>query len=274
MQFKRSLVIAACSTLAISACGGSPTTVSSSPPTVPTVAQSATDSATATATPDAPEVTTAGVEEFLEAIQKISDPAAIREALSLTKPGSPVEVYVNHLANSAEAALDGGLTMTDSTVEKIDDSSFKSCDSVNREVCVTFSDIEVDSEGLYVNLRVDDQPIQDRLTAGDGTSVTAADASFTFLTAYKSIQSGALFVSVKVETSAQAVSPFLYSATYRSPDGKQRTATDALGPVDIGADSNSIVTMIFQGVDGGGQITLDGCVDECASNFDVVLQVG
>jgi hypothetical protein len=186
-----------------------------------------------------------------------------------------VNIYVTHLANVAEAALDGGTPLSDTTLKQLEDSSFKSCDDPSDEkTCVTFSDFAVDASGKFVDLRVNGKAIGGRLTAGNGESVSAGGAKFTFLTANRSIQSNALFVSVKVEAGKKPISPFSATATYRSPDGKQRQATQAYGPADIDAESNSIVTMIFQGVKAGGRVTLEGCVDECNSDFKVVIKVG
>lgn len=277
VQTRQHLVVIAVSTaLALSACGGSsPTTAVSSAPAVPTVAQSDTPAPTPSDPVEGAPQDAALVEAFLSAINTFSDPEVMREALPLTEDGSPANVYVTHLANTAEAALDGGTPLTDTTHEKLDDSSFKSCDDPSlEETCVTFGDFKVNASGQLVDLTVDSKAIGDRLTAGNGEVVSAGGAKFTFLTANRSIQSNALFVSVKVEAGNKAINPFAASATYRSPDGKQRQATQAYGPTDIDAKSNSIVTMIFQGVKAGGKVTLEGCVDECASDFKVVIKVG
>lgn len=274
---RRSVFVVPAAALFLAACGngGSGTETVATVASIPTATQS---SSSTTPPPTAAKPASADpkiLQEFAEAVGSYSDPDAVRAALILTTPGSPAYVYVSHLANTSEAALDGGAPLPDQTTEKIDDSEFKACDDpTDKKTCITFGGFKVDASGKLVDLTVSQKLISDRLTAGSGEQVTSAGNKFTFLTAYKSIQSGALFVSVKVEAGAKPISPNTFSATYRSPDGKQREATTAYGPVDIDAKSNAMVTMVFQGVQPGGKVTLDGCISDCMSQFKAVIKVG
>ena len=93
-----------------------------------------------------------------------------------------------------------------------------------------FGGFKVDPTGKVVDLTVNKQQVAPRLTAGNGDAVSASGTKFTFLTAYKSIQSNALFVTVKVETGSKPIQANIYSAVYRGPDGKQRTASRRRAP--------------------------------------------
>ena len=105
--------------------------------------------------------------------------------------------------------------------------------------------------------------------------MNANGVKFTFLTAYKSIQSDALFVTLKVETGSKPVNLNIYSAKCRSPDGKQREASSADGAADVEAKSNAIVSLAFKGVKPGGKVTMDGCIGkDCSNQYNAVIKVG
>ncbi len=257
-----------------SSSAGAPTQVSTAA-TAPTVDQeTAGTGASASSSPAESREAKVDLAAFVDAIGSEDDPDAMRAALKLTAPGSSAEAYVRHLANVVESTLDGGGSGVKQTVERTGD-SFKSCDDPGDESsCATFAGFKITPAGKISELTVNGKSIGDRITVGNGSAVTTGGAKFTFLTAYKSIMSNALFVTVKVKSGNRPISVNNYSAVYRSPDGKQRTATDAMGPTDIAADSSSIVTMVFKGVAVGGKVTMDGCVSECASSWSAKIRVG
>lgn len=217
------------------------------------------------------------LEEFANSFATNSDPDTVRSvALKLTAPGSPAHAYVSHLANVSEAALDGGNPFDDSALDELKDTSFRTCDDPSDDKsCTTFSNFKVNASGKIVDLRVGGKTIGDRLTVGNGQSVKSHDAKFTFLTAYKSVSSNSLFITVKIQSGAKPISPNIFSASYRSPDGKQRDATTAYGPTDLDANSNSIVTLVFKSVAAGGRVTLEGCVgNSCTGVFKATMKAG
>jgi hypothetical protein len=82
-------------------------------------------------------------------------------------------------------------------------------------------------------------------------------------------------VTVRIETGTEPISADISSATYRGPDGKQRTATDSAGVTEIDANSNTIVAMTFASVEPGGKVTLQGCApQDCSSDYTAVINVG
>lgn len=177
----------------------------------------------------------------------------------------------------SEAALDSGQPYSKTEYTYNGDGTFKSCDSEDPTPteCLAFGGFKLDPAGKLVDLTFNQQQIGPRMTVGNGQTVTAAGTKFTFLTAYKSIQSNALYVTVRIETGTKAISTSLSQAIYRSPDGKQRTATDSSGVYLVGENSNTIVSMSFASVKAGGTVTLDGCVpQDCTSQYSAVLKVG
>ena len=217
------------------------------------------------------------MKSYLEALSKNPDPDAMREGLKLTEPNSIAYVYLNHQANVSEAGLDAGQPFPKEDVTAVAGDAFKVCsDPTDETTCDIFGNFKINAAAKLVDLTVDKQPVGPRLTAGNGQTVTAGGAKFTFLTAYKTISSNDLFVTVRVETSAKAITLNSSGASYRGPDGKQRIATSATGATDIIANSNTIVAIAFAGVKVGGRVTLGGWVGQNASGgeFTAVMQVG
>jgi hypothetical protein len=238
--------------------------------------------ATATQSPS-PATTNSGsvlaatdaMKSYAEATGSENDPDAMRAALKLTAPNSIAYVYLDHQANVAEASLDGGQQLPKVELTPVGDGTFTACDPTDPTKCLTFGGFKVNAAGKLVDLTVNKQQIGPRITAGNGQAVTAGGTKFTFLTAYKSIQSDAMFVTVRVETGAQPIDANISSATYRGPDGKQRTATNSAGVTQIDANSNTIVAMSFASVKARGKVTLQGCVpQDCTNSYTAVINVG
>lgn len=268
------LAVAGVALLGACSSESSPEVVSS----VPGVA-TATQSPVPTASSAPPSATAAdaatSARDLVDALAKKSDPDAIREGLKLTTADSVAHIYVQHQANMAEAALDGGSPFVDDDVSELPAGEYKVCeDPSNAETCGVFGGFKSDATGKIVDLTVNDKALKGRLTVGNGQTVKAGGGKFTFLTAYKAASSENLFVTVKMEAGSKMLSPFLYDAAYRSPDGKQRKATYANGPSDLDPESNSVGSFVFQSMKPGGRVTLEGCVDECANDFKAVIKVG
>jgi hypothetical protein len=184
-------------------------------------------------------------------------------------PGSPAAVYLAHQANVLEAELDGGSQRDPSQLEKRGE-GYQLCNDGN---CIDYTNFEVNPSGELVNFSVKGAPVDALLTQGNGQAVKSRGTRFTFLTSYKSQQSNALFVAFKTQTGAQKIDLNMYTATYRDPTGKQRTATSGGGPVELGAHSNAIAYSAFLGVKPGGVMTVEGCVGDCTTQYKVRLRV-
>jgi hypothetical protein len=234
---------------------------------VPSVAQSDSSSATpspaVSTDPDAIDIGT-----YMKAVAS-EDPDTQRKAVKGVAAGSPAAVYLMHQANVAEAILDGGDQDPDQTSSP-KGGGYDLCAADGS--CIQFTKFEKDAAGRLVSFAVNDNPVADLVSQGNGKSVRAGGAQFTFLTAYKSQASNALFVVLKVRTGANKLDLNIFSATYRDPSGKQREAGSAGGPAELAADSNALTFSAFVGVKPGGVMTLTGCVAGCNSTYTVKIK--
>ncbi len=219
--------------------------------------------------PSAQESTAAAADarDYFEAIAE-RDVDGIREAAKSAAPDSPAYVYATHQANVIEADLDGGQSR-DAADLVVAGGEYQMCESGN---CITFADVEQNESGQVVSFSIDGKPVDGLLSQGNGKAVTAGGAKFTFLTAYTSVQSKALFVALKVQTGNNDININVFTAKYRDPSGKTREATSAGGPIELEADSNALVYSAFLGVKPGGVMTLDGCVSDCNSTYEVKIK--
>ncbi|MEQ4205795.1 hypothetical protein [Actinopolymorpha sp. B9G3] len=229
--------------------------------------------ADAAADPEEPKADPA-LREYTDAAASF-DPVAMREtAKDLTVPGSVAEAYLLHLANNSEAALDGGTMYPEYGAPTAKDGGLQYCasDIDGAKACTIWGNFKT-SEGKITDLTVDGKEIGPRLTLGGNTTVQSGGATWEFLSAYRSIQSEALWVVVKV-TTTNAIDVFSYEAKYRAPDGKQRTAAQADGPTELAADSTAMIAFAFPGAQPGGSVTVEGCANDCMSDYTATINVG
>lgn len=275
MSAVRSVFVGLCGLFLLTGCGGGTksTTLTTSAPggTLTQGASTATaDSGSALAATDA-------MKSYVEATSNGGSPDAIRQGLKLAEPNSVAYIYLEHLANTAQAALDGGKPYTKRDVTPAGNDSFKACsDPADEKTCAILGDFKINPAGKLVDLTVNGQVIGPRLTAGSGQVVTAGGAKFTFLTGYKSNASNGLNVTVKVETGTKPITVNIFSASYGGLDGKPRPASGAMGRTNIAANSNTIVAIGFDLVNVGSTLALDGCVGKGCSGvqFTADIKVG
>lgn len=185
-----------------------------------------------------------------------TNPETLRTALESTEQDSLAYHYLAHRANLYEAALDGGqLLWPPRTVAEIED-GFRLCDTVDATVCTDLTWFEWSDAGVTEFL-VDGERLEGRLSAGDTSTVTSGTVTAEFLTSYLSIQSDALFVTMRVSSGDAPAELMTHAATYRSPDGGQRRVADFYGPMALGPASSATVALAFPGVEPGGSVTID-----------------
>lgn len=274
MSAVRSVVVGTCGLLLVAGCGGATGTTSATTPPEATVSQG-----TSPATPDSGSSLTSAeaMKTYVEATASGDHPDAMRAGLKLAAPNSVAYTYLDHLANTAQAALDGGKPYTRREVTPAGNNTFRACsDPAVEKSCATIGGFTVDAAGKLTDLTVNEQPVGARLTAGTGQVVTAGGTKFTFLTAYKTPASNALLVTVKVETGARPITAKISSASYPGLDGKPRTAQGAMGLTDIKANFSTVIFIAFDLVNVGGKITLNGCVAKGCSGgpFTASIKVG
>lgn len=259
-------ILAVSATLAsLAACGDPDVTTDEAPQPVATVGQG-----TSSETPDEANADEA-VQGYMDALATTDDPEAMRDGLQYAAEGSTAHVYLQHRANLAEAALDGGQPVPAYQLDPAGD-GFKLCHPYDTADCGIFADFKA-ADGKVTDLTVDGEEPGPRLTAGNGDTVTAGGVTAEFLTAYDAVAGSGLWVTARVTSGSEAVELSIYTAVYRAPDGKQRDASDAYGPYELGADSNAMVTLVFAGVEPGGAVSLT-VWDEGFNESVLEIQVG
>lgn len=251
--------------LALIGCAGTVPVAEDPTPTTPATVKAATKEAKETKAPKNPrpkvfvQALGSNVGEVMKAAQKV------------TVKGSTAAVYLQHQANLLEAELDGGTAIIGPDPVNRKGNGFELC-PIGADECIAYTDFKVDAAGKLTDLSVNGQPISSLLTVGNGSTVQAKGVKVQFLTAYRN--KVGLWVIAKVTTSDKPVQLNHWSATYRDPAGKQRTATEAMGPDAIEAKSSSFVGMVFAGSKPGGKVTLDGSMDDFMTEWKTTFTVG
>ncbi|MEP7016731.1 MAG: hypothetical protein ABI899_01770 [Actinomycetota bacterium] len=204
-------------------------------------------------------------------------PASVREGLKLTAPNSAAYRYLEHMASMSEVPAEALPTAPPLAALPVGEDGFKFCTIPSNDFsCNTYSDFTVNQDGKLVDFTIDKQPVGPRLTVVSGQPVTVGDVKFTLMSAYRSIASSVLVVSVKVESGAEAITTNPRQWSYRGPDGKQATAVDSSRATLVIARSHVIVGMNLGMAKTGGYLTLSGCPSNDCPNgsFSGVLKVG
>lgn len=247
------LCVVAVASLA-AACGGPSPAPDPAPQPVTTIGQTE-------APQEAPDD---AIRQYMEAIAS-NDPDEMRDGRDLAAEGSVASAYMRLQIVRADALLDGGLPILDYPYEmsRAGD-GYELC--LDGE-CTVFDSFKADERGLLTDLNVDGESPGPRLTLGNGDTVESNGVTAELLVAYEAITDNVFVVVLRLETGDQDASPFLYTSTYRAPDGAQREATDAWGPSDLGPNSHATVMLQFARVEPGGQVELTGCVADCLNDL-------
>lgn len=236
-------VIASSFLLILGACSGNP-------PTTETEDAAASKASQTSEAGDA-------VDDFFKTIAK-SDTDDLRSVSSeLAAPGSLAAGYATHLANVNEADQDSGIPNASSEYRKSAD-GYATCgtDDAGEELCTKYSDLKTKG-GKLATFAVNGVDLGERLTLGDGSTVSAGNlGKVELLSAYKS-GLGDLYVVLKISSGGREISPYVNQALYRAPNGRQSTASPESSYID-GLAPNSSATMyaIFPRADVGGEVSL------------------
>jgi len=184
---------------------------------------------------------------------------SLQEAIQVAQPGSPAAAYATYIQGSIQAVVDGGESYDDSkrTVQKTDD-GYKFCEgSGSDETCYEYTDI-TGADGKVSNFSVNQRPLANRLTVGNGKPVAlnGLDATATFIAAFEASTGSRLFVVVSVKSGTTAGIANV-SAKYRSSQGRQSESSDQSGPDDLDADSSANYVFAFPDAKIGGTVTLE-----------------
>lgn len=210
----------------------------------------------AKATEDAPS--NADIEQYFEALTsgKPDEIETVRSAI--VEPGSLADAYTSHQINQTNSLLDAGYPPDDRQVKNVD-GGYEICATEEPEKgtdrCTTFTEIE-SKNGKLADFTVGGNDLRDRVSVGDGSKKSAGPlGSVEFLNAYQAVSSGDLIVHVRIKTKDQELSG-PYSARYRSPEGRQSTATAVNSPEVIEPDSTVYVSFYFANAKPGGRVTV------------------
>ena len=274
MSTARSVLVGACGLLLLSGCVGATKAT-----TVGTAAPART--ATASASPSATE--SASVIAFRQAVKSYGQaleataPATVREGLKLTAPDSVAYRYLEHIASLSEVYVEPQTSDPAPAALPDGEDGFKFCTIPSNDFsCTTYGDFTVNQDGKLVDFTINKQPVGPHLTVVSGQPVTVGAVKFTLMSAYRSIESNVLVVSVKVDSGAEAITtnPKLWS--YRGPDGKLVAPMGSSGATYVIARSHATVGINMGSAKTGGYLTVSGCPSKDCPNgsFSGVLKVG
>ena len=274
MRAARSVLVSACALLLVTGCASAP-----KPTTAGTPAPAGTQPAAASpATTESASVLALrrAVISYGNALAATA-PARLREGLTVTAPNSVAYRYLEHMASMFEVPAEAAPSDPPLVPLPVGDDGFKFCTIPDNDFsCNTYGDFTVDQAGKLVDFTINNKLVGPRLAVVSGRPVTVGDVKFTLMSAYRSIASDVLVVSVKVEAGSEAITtnPKLWS--YRGPDGKLVAAADSSRAIYVIARSHAIVGMNLGAAKTGGSLTVSGCRSkDCPGGaFSGVLKVG
>lgn len=244
---KFSLVLAAASIVALSACGTDPSPQSGTSGGADKT-QAAGDS------PKGSEAT--AVREYFDAYAA-SEPEDMRAAGEKAVTGSVAQKYMTHQANVIEANDAAGYEryVQDATY---DDGTVSIC--YEGEDCAKYADLSFDGDQLS-SFTVDGKDISDRITLGDGSTVESKNvAGFEVLSSYQAVE-GSLLAVVRFYAYDRPIS-FSYTPTYRKPSGQQIDSAESDLPSRVAPESNQDAVVIFPNSENGGDLHLKFATDD------------
>ena len=208
------------------------------------------------------------VEAYFQAAA-MYDVVALDRAVELAEEGSVAEAYATYLLGYANAAMDGGVPLSGSLVDRTAD-GYGSCDGGD---CVTWGNIE-GRDGKLVDFTVNGESLEERITAGIGERVAAGElAHVTMLSAYQSVTSGDLHVVAEVRSGDAPIKIGLYEATYRSPEGRESKAAEFVGPPSLAPGSMATVVVSFPNAAVGGVATVPVFSNDFEARREAVLPI-
>jgi len=223
----------------------------------PDVKEATSDRSAATAKQ---EVDGEEVEAYFEA-HASNDVAELESAAKLAAPGSLANAYALHQSNVENASIDAGQPSESGTTKKVD-GGYRICETqivdvegTEEETCYTYADFE-STDGKLASFTINGKELDDRISLGNGEKVKAGRfGRIEFLSSYKSAAND-LYVTVRFTTRSVAASFGGYEATYRSPEGRQATASGHIGNAEVDADSTSYEAIIFSKAEPGGVVRI------------------
>ena len=193
--------------------------------------------------------------------------SSMAEMLDLSDEGSPAHVYAQ-VQIAYAAALEQQGFPSDAQVTEVIDTGVRLCDPAGGpDACNPFEELTV-SSGKLVSFTVDGVGVDDRLAAG-GASANQNGVTADLLGAYHSVQSDVLIVAIDLANGGDDQTVLNgYSAEYLSEDGRQVTASDAIGPDDLRPGASTYMVLVFPSQGVGGTVFLGGYPSDFSADLE------
>lgn len=159
------------------------------------------------------------VEQFFDDLGSL-DATDQREALSLTRPGSPARAYVTYQLALTRARLDDKVKTTPSeAVQRPEGWDLCQPTPDGSRICNAFSRIRADDEAVR-SFRIDGDDIRDNLAFGTGRRLKAGAAgSVELVASYLQPSTQGLWIVFRVHTRGVAVDLQLHKARFTAREG-------------------------------------------------------
>lgn len=237
------------------------------------VAVAPTESATPTAEPTKPPALVVA-KQYLEAFST-GIPASMDAMIALAEPGTAAHAFAVHQRMVAAADQAQGLTVKGPGPQSITVSGqlIELCDGPGEDAtCAAFAGFKALPNGKLVTFTVDGTPIDTRLLlVADRPVVSAGGVSARVVTAYRSIQTDILEVTLEVRNgTTQAVTIRDGNASYvtaRGQQGRFGRFGQTGDSTDLQPGASVPVTVTVPGEDPGGTLTVD--VDRASTNEQI-----
>ncbi len=182
----------------------------------------------------------------------------MRAMADLAEPGSAAHAYAIHQQAVAATQQAAGVPDEPQTMTTRD-GGFEVCNMGEESVCGIYDGFQALPNGKLTSFMVDGKPIDSRLLpSGERAPVRLGAVEVRVVSAYKTIQSESLFVTLEVRnggTVGVSVAPF--EATYVSAQGQQSKTNDVFGVTEVQPGATGPLAVVFPDADPGGTLVLE-----------------
>ncbi len=215
------------------------------------------------------------VEAYFDALAS-RDPDLLTAAMDLVVPASYAEATLTYYFAITDAVVAAGYSLDDiaGDIKEIDGGYRLCTDPADADTCGEFTDV-VGRGGLVSGYELDGEDRTDKLVVGSGASVPAGTlADVALRAAAETTTPDQLNVVIDVTSGGQPISINAYSATYRTPEGRQvQVSSDSslIGSTDLQPDSTTTLVLAFPNAAIGGVVTLEAVSDDYAVTQQVQI---
>ena len=193
--------------------------------------------------------------------------STMAEMLERSEEGAAAFVYAQ-VQTAYAAALEQQGFPSDAQVFSVTDTGVRLCDPAGGpDACTDFEELTV-SSGRLISFTVDGFEVDDRLALG-GVTANQNGVTAELLGAYHSVQSDVLIVAIDLTNEGDDQTVLNgFSAEYLSPEGRQVTASEAVGPDDLRPGASSYMVLAFSSQGVGGTVFLGGYPSDFSADLE------